>query len=608
VGPLQDAKPYDLLYLPHRDVRQNRLDKLIQHQPGKGKRYGMTTTPDSTPPVPHSVRLGDLTPFIPKLVTVIQEGYGISSLKADVFAGLTVAIVAMPLSMALAIASGVGPERGLFTAVVAGALISILGGSRHQIGGPTGAFVVVVFNVVSRFGYDGLVVATVMAGLMLIAAGFFRLGTFIKYIPYPVVTGFTSGIALIIFSSQIGDLLGLAIAHVPGDVLGKWQTYLGAIGTFRWQAVTIAFATLAGIVAMQRLTPRLPAFLFMIALASAIAFAFHFPIQTIGGRFGGIPNMLPAPRWPAFTLEELRALFPSAFTIFLLGGIESLLSAVVADGMTGRRHRSNGELVAQGIANIASAVMGGIPATGAIARTATNIRSGAVTPVAGIVHAAGVLAMMLVLAPLLIYVPLAALGAVLVIVCWNMAEFGEFGSILRGPRGDMLLLLVTFGLTILVDLSVAISVGVVLSSIIFMHRMALAVEVETGVALIERDAEEGEPDTALERAALPREVEVFQLSGPFFFGAAAHFEQMLARTGGRPRVLILRMDDVPLIDTSGAKILKKFFGTARARGTTIILSGLKPGPGDVLRTMQVQALRADTFESALAQAKSLPGG
>jgi len=589
-------------------VRQIGLDSYILQATVEGKRQGMATSPDSTRPVSHSARLGDLTLFLPKLVTVFQEGYSLASLKADVFAGLTVAIVAMPLSMALAIASGVGPERGLFTAVVAGALISILGGSRYQIGGPTGAFVVVVFNVVARFGYDGLVVATLMAGAMLVIAGAFRLGTFIKYIPYPVVTGFTSGIALIIFSSQIGDLLGLSLSHVPGDVLGKWQTYLGAIGTFRWQAVAIAAGTLGGIVTIQKLAPRLPAFLFMIALASAIAFALHFPIQTIGARFGGIPNMLPAPHWPSFTLVEMRELLPSAFTIFLLGGIESLLSAVVADGMTGRRHRSNGELVAQGIANIASACMGGIPATGAIARTATNIRAGARTPIAGVVHAIGVLAMMMVLAPLVSYVPLAALGAVLVIVCWNMAEFGEFGSILRGPRGDMLLLLVTFGLTILVDLSIAISAGVVLSSIIFMHRMALAVEAETGVSLIEGDAEEGAPDDALERAALPRGVEVFQLSGPFFFGAAAHFEQLLARTGGRPRVLILWMDAVPLIDASGAKILKKFFNTARARGTTIIVSGLRPAPAQVLRTMQVEALRADTFEAALEQAKALPAG
>jgi SulP family sulfate permease len=346
----------------------------------------------------------------------------------------------------------------------------------------------------------------------------------------------------------------------------------------------------------------------VIAFASAIALILHFRIQTIGTRFGEIPNMLPAPHLPAFTLAELRLLFPSAFTIFLLGGIESLLSAVVADGMTGRRHRSNGELVAQGIANIASACMGGIPATGAIARTATNIRSGARTPVAGIVHALGVLVMMMALAPLVSFIPLAALAAVLLVVCWNMAELREFVSILRGPRGDMLLLLVTFGLTILVDLSIAISVGVVLSSVIFMHRMALAVEAETGVALIEGDAEEGTPDTALERAQLPRGVEVFSLSGPFFFGAAAHFEQMLARTGGRPRVLILRMDDVPLIDSTGAKILKKFVSSARAKGTTFILDGLRKGPGEALDAMQIEAPRAATFDEAVARARTLLSG
>jgi SulP family sulfate permease len=562
----------------------------------------------TTARIAHSARLGDWSLFVPKLVTTFQEGYSRADFRADIFAGLTVAIVAMPLSMALAIASGVGPERGLFTAVVAGALISALGGSRHQIGGPTGAFVVVVFNVVARFGYEGLAVATLMAGMMLVAAGFARLGTFIKYIPYPVVTGFTTGIALIIFSSQIGDLLGLSLAHVPGDVVGKWQAYLAALGTFRWQAIAIAAFTLAGILGVQRLAPRLPAFLLIITFASAVALALHFPIQTIGTRFGEIPNMLPVPRLPSFSLNELRLLFPSAFTIFLLGGIESLLSAVVADGMTGRRHRSNGELVAQGIANIASACMGGIPATGAIARTATNIRSGARTPIAGIVHALGVLVMMMVLAPLVSFIPLAALGAVLVVVCWNMAELREFVSILRGPRGDMLLLLVTFGLTILVDLSVAISVGVVLSSVIFMHRMALAVEAETGVALIEGDAEEGAPDVALERAQLPRGVEVFSLSGPFFFGAAAHFEQMLARTGGRPRVLILRLDDVPLVDSTGAKILKKFVSAAAAKGTTIILSGLRPGPGEVLTAMQVETPRAATFDEAIAKAKVMLAG
>ncbi|HEX4293260.1 MAG TPA: sulfate permease [Rhizomicrobium sp.] len=548
---------------------------------------------------------GRLAAFTPKLLSVFQEGYGLESLKADVMAGLTVAVVAMPLSMALAIASGVGPERGLFTAVVAGFLISALGGSRHQIGGPTGAFVVVVSNVVARFGYDGLVVATLMAGIMLMAAGAARLGTFVRYIPYPVVTGFTSGIALIIFSSQIGDLLGLTLHHVPGDVLGKWQAYFASAATFRWQAIAVAFGTLAGIVTLQRLWPRAPAFLFAMALAAAACWAFDLPIQTIFTRFGAIPNMLPLPHWPSANIAELRELLPSAFTIFLLGGIESLLSAVVADGMTGRRHRSNGELVAQGVANIASACMGGIPATGAIARTATNIRAGARTPVAGMVHAAAVLAMMIVLAPLVSFVPLAALAAVLVTVCWNMAEFESFRTILRAPRGDMALLLVTFALTILADLSVAIGVGVVLSSFLFMHRMARTVEAQTGMALIEDDAEQGE--SAFERQSLPPGVEVFRLSGPFFFGAAAYFEKVLAETGSRPRVVVLRMDDVPLIDATGAMILKKFFRAVRARGTRLVLSGVREGPAEVLAAMQIDILQAPDHDAALEMARGLSG-
>jgi len=545
--------------------------------------------------------------FTPKLITVFREGYSRDALKADVLAGLTVAIVAMPLSMALAIASGVGPERGLFTAVVAGLLISALGGSRVQIGGPTGAFVVVVFDIVARYGYDGLAVATLMAGAMLIAAGLLRLGTFIKYVPYPVVVGFTTGIALIIFSSQVGDLLGLTLAKVPGDVAGKWQAYAAALPSVTPAALAITLGALAAIVALQRVAPRWPAFLIALAAASLAAWALHLPVTTIGTRFGQIPSMLPAPHLPSFTLAELRALVPSAFTIFVLGGIESLLSAMVADGMTGRRHRSNGELVAQGIANIASACMGGIPATGAVARTATNIRAGGRTPIAGIVHALAVLLMMVALAPLLSLVPLAALGAVLVIVCWNMAELGAFRAILLGPRDDMILLVVTFFLTVAVDLSVAIGTGVVLSSFFFMHRMAKAVESETGTVLIAADGEEDESDADQLRGLLPKGVEVFSFNGPFFFGAAAHFERTLARSGGRPRVMILRMENVPLIDATGASILKKFFGSARAKGTRIVLSGLKPAPARTLHAMDVDAIETPDYPAALTKARELTG-
>ncbi len=539
--------------------------------------------------------------FVPKLFSALREGYGARDFRADLFAGLTVAIVALPLSMALAIASGVSPARGLFTAVVAGALISALGGSRHQIGGPTGAFVVVVFNVVQAHGYDGLVVATIMAGLMLIAAGLARVGTFIKYVPYPVVTGFTSGIAVIIFSSQIGDILGLKLAHMPGDVFGKWQAYYSALGSFNPAAFGVALASLAMIVLMRRYAPRLPMFLIAIAAASLAIVLFHLHAETIGTRFGEIPAMLPAPHWPAFDLHEIRALLPSAFTIFALGGIESLLSAVVADGMTGRRHRSNLELVAQGCANIAGACMGGIPATGAIARTATNIRSGAKTPVAGIVHALAVLAMMMAFAPYASFIPLAALGAILVVVCWNMAEIGAFRIILSGPVGDRVVLLATFGLTVFVDLSFAIGAGMVLAAFLFMHRMARAVEAETNIALIQRDVDEfAEPNrAAVAREDLPPGVEVFQLNGPFFFGAAAHFEQVLARAGGMPRAIVLNMEGVPLIDSTGAAILRKFLARSAAHDIRVILAGLKPAPANVLASMGIAAERAPSFADAI---------
>ena len=543
--------------------------------------------------------------FVPKFVSALREGYGLGDLRADVFAGLTVAVVALPLSMALAIASGVTPERGLFTAVVAGLLIALLGGSRHQIGGPTGAFVVVVFNVVQKFGYDGLVIATIMAGIMLIVAGFLRLGTYIKYVPYPVVTGFTSGIAVIIFSSQVGDIFGLTLVHVPGDVLGKWQAYLSGAGTFNWAALAIAVSSLAIIIGLRRYAPRAPQFLIAIAVASLAALLLHLHVETIGTKFGGIPNMLPAPHWPAFNLRELQALLPSAFTIFVLGGIESLLSAVVADGMTGRRHRSNLELVAQGIANIASACMGGIPATGAIARTATNIRAGAKTPVAAMVHSLSILAMMALFASYAAYIPLAALGAVLVIVCWNMAEIGAFKNILSGPIGDRAVLIATFGLTIFVDLSFAIGTGMVMAAFLFMHRMAKAVEAETHISFVEDVDEFVSPNhEVVKRETLPHGVESFRLNGPFFFGAAAHFEQVLARAGGSPKAIILEMEGVPLIDSTGAAILSKFLESTYARGIRVILAGTRVGPAAVLDAMNIRAERAANFAHAVTMIKS----
>lgn len=554
--------------------------------------------------------------FIPKFFTVLREGYGPSDFKNDTFSGLTVAIVALPLAMALAIASGVGPERGLFTAIVAGFAISFLGGSRFQIGGPTGAFVVVVFNVVGQFGYDGLVLATLMAGLMLLIAGFSQLGTYIKYIPYPVVTGFTSGIAVIIFSSQIKDLLGLEMTEVPAEFVDKWIAYGAHVTSANPQTIAVALAALTTIVLMRKHAPRWPAFLIAVVGTSVAVWALGVDTETIGQRFGEIPHALPAPSLPAFetiTLERITALLPSAFTIAFLAGVESLLSAVVADGMTGRRHRSNCELVAQGAANLASAVMGGIPATGAIARTATNIRSGARSPVSGILHAIFLLLFMLTLAPFMAFVPLAALGAVLAIVAWNMSEYQHFRRLMSAPAGDRVVLLLTFGLTVMVDLTIAIEVGVVLAAILFMHRMAQAVEIETHTKLIAEDIDDLTAPVTTPYGAenpLPEGIEVYAINGPFFFGAAARLGEVLERIGYPPKVLILRMENVPMIDATGVAAMLKFLEQCRTMDTHVILCRVPKQPRTILAHMCAEMAGcaiefAASFSEAQARAEKL---
>ena len=525
--------------------------------------------------------------YVPKLVTVLQEGYDLRRFLADVTAGLTVAIVALPLSMALAIASGVTPDRGLYTAIVAGFLISAFGGSRFQIGGPTGAFVVVVFNVVQVHGYDGLVIATLMAGLMLLLAGFAKLGTFIKYVPHPVVTGFTAGIALIIFSSQVAEVLGLKLSENPAAFVEKWITYSQAIGTFEPATFAVAMTSLAVIIACRLWRPQWPMFLIAIVAGAAMVAVLHLPVITIGERFGALPSTLPAPHLPEITLARIRDLLPSAFTIAFLAGVESLLSAVVADGMTGRRHRSNCELVAQGIANLGSAVLGGIPATGAIARTATNIRAGAYSPIAGMAHALFLLVFMLLLAPLASYVPLASLGAVLIVVAWNMAELKNFRHLMKAPATDRAVLLTTFVLTLIADLTTAIEIGVLLAALFFMHRMANAVEISTSAKMIDEDVDDFSRHREVYegRGDIPPDVEVFRINGPFFFGAAARLGDVLERLRTPPKAFILRMGNVPLIDASGAAALEKFIDDAARRGTRTILSNVQPDVLDVIETL-----------------------
>lgn len=519
------------------------------------------------------------TSYTPKLITALREGYSATTFRADAIAGLTVAIVALPLAMALGIASGASPDKGLVTAVVAGFLISALGGSRVQVGGPTGAFVVVVFNVIAQHGYDGLLIATLLAGAILIVAGAARLGQMIKYIPHPVVTGFTAGIAVIIASSQVKDFLGLAINSVPADFLPKWQAYFGAISTIQWTTVAVGTGALVIIVGLRRYAPKLPGFLIAVVVSSVVVALLKLPVDTIGSRFPHLPAGLPMPSLPAFSLAKVNEVLPSAFTIAFLAGIEALLSAVVADGMAGTRHRSNQELIGQGIANVASALFGGLPATGAIARTATNIRSGARTPIAGMMHAAFLLIFVLFATDLMAYVPMAALAAILFMVAWGMSEYERFLALLRMPGTDRAVLLLTFGLTVLVDLTVAIGVGVTLASLLFMARMAEAVEVDAGVTNDpELDAEDMH-----QRDALPPGVEVFRINGPFFFGVAGELLDTLRRVGEPPKAIILRMRLVPLLDTSGVQALEKFVEQARIAGARVILSGVRPQPFSMLK-------------------------
>jgi SulP family sulfate permease len=517
--------------------------------------------------------------FVPKTVTVLRQGYGPGDFRGDLVAGLTVAIVALPLAMALAIASGTTPERGLITAIVAGFLISLLGGSRFQIGGPTGAFVVIVYGVIARYGYDGLLMATLIAGGLLVVAGLLRVGTLIKYIPDPVTTGFTTGIAVIIMASQLKDIFGLTAAHVPADFLPKLAALWAVRATVSLPTLAVAVASFAAILLLRRFAPRAPGFLLVTIAAAAVVWGLRLPVETIGSKFGGVPSTLPTPSLGFWSWAKAREVLPSAFTIALLAGVESLLSAVVADQMTGRRHRSNMELVAQGVANIASTLVGGLPATGAIARTATSIRSGARSPVAGMLHAAILLAFMLVLAPLAKFVPLAALAAILVVVALNMAELHRFRMLLRTSNGDRAVLLLTFGLTVVVDLTVAIEVGMVLAAFVFMHRMARLSTIEGAGPLIEEDRDDfaanGRAPYAPD-AGLPHDTSVLTFRGPLFFGSTSVLKDALDQVGARSRRYVLRFEDVPMIDPTGAFALASFLRRADADGASIVVCGARP--------------------------------
>jgi SulP family sulfate permease len=549
----------------------------------------------------HFVGFAELV--MPKLFIVLREGYGLANLRADAVAGLTVAIVALPLSMAIAIASGVSPAQGLYTGIVGGFLVSALGGSRFQIGGPAGAFIVLVSTVAATHGVDGLILATFLAGLILAAMGFLQLGTFIKFIPFPVTVGFTAGIAVIIFASQLKELLGLTLAQgEPGPLLEKIPALSAAIPTLTPAAVALSAATVAIIVGLKYARPQWPGMLIAVVATTGAAAALGLPVATIGSKFGGIPSAMPLPSLPELSLAKALEVLPAAASFALLGAIESLLSAVVADGMTGRRHRSNRELVGQGAANIASAMFGGFCVTGTIARTATNVRAGAHGPVAGMLHALFLLLFMLLAAPLATFIPLAALAGVLMIVAWNMVERPAIAVLLRAGWGDAAVLGVTFFLTIFRDLTEAIVVGFALGSVLFIQRMSQATEVKTHKAFVGQDAPDEEQGYD-EASAKDPEVVVYRISGAFFFGAAASIGSILDRISDTYKALIVDFSAVPFLDSTGGNVMEGLAHKTRRRGVQLFVTGASP---DIRRALVLHGLRspeigyAATIEHALA--------
>jgi SulP family sulfate permease len=549
--------------------------------------------------------------FIPQSVISLRN-YTRSTLVADLIAGLTVGVVALPLALAFAIASGVSPERGIFTAIVAGFIVSALGGSRVQIGGPTGAFVVIVSGIGAKYGYNGLVICMLLAGLLLIAMGLFRFGAMIKFIPFPVVTGFTSGIALIIFSTQIKDLLGLTMAAPPAEFFPKWLAYARAFPTLNGAAAAIGIGTVVLVFVLRRVWPRLPGMLLAMVLCTVLVAVFKLPVETIGSRFGVLPRTLPHPGLPQLSFELIRQMVSPALTVALLAAIESLLSATVADGMIGTRHKSNMELVAQGVANLASAIFGGIPATGAIARTATNIKSGGKTPVAGMIHAATLFLILLVFAPWAGLIPLASLAGILVVIAWQMSEVERFRQLLRAPRSDVMVLVSTFALTVLVDLTVAVQVGVVFAALLFIRRMS---EV-TNVGMVTREFDDPQDDNhdpnSLRLREVPSGVEVYEINGPFFFGAAEKFKDTMQTMERPPRVLILRLRAVPAIDATGLHVLREFLVRCRHQNVRLILSDVHTQPLFAIQRMGLFEEFGDenitgNLDDALNEARSTLG-
>ncbi|MBU2581579.1 MAG: SulP family inorganic anion transporter [Alphaproteobacteria bacterium] len=548
--------------------------------------------------------LADL--YAPKLLTVLKEGYGLRQLRADAIAGLTVAIVALPLSMAIAIASGATPGQGLVTAIVGGFLVSLLGGSRFQIGGPAGAFIVLVAATVAQHEMEGLILATFLSGLLLIAVGLLRLGTFIKFIPFPVTVGFTAGIAVIIFASQIKELFGLTLEREPGELLEKLHALWAVRDSLTPTALAVSIVTIAIILGLRHWRPHWPGMLIAVGIAAVATAVLGLPVHTIGSKFGGIPSTLPVPNLPNLSLEKLMAVLPAAVSFTLLGAIESLLSAVVADGMTGRRHRSNCELVAQGAANIGSSLFGGFCVTGTIARTATNVRSGAHGPVSGMLHAVFLLLFMLIAAPLAAYIPLAALAGVLAVVAWNMIEKSAISILVRSGWGEAAVLGATFFLTIFRELTEAIVVGFALGSVLFIHRMSKTTAVARHTPFVGRDqADTAHPrGTYDEEVAANPEVVVYRITGALFFGATASIGSVLDRIQDSHKALIVDFSAVPFLDSTGANMIEGLAHKAHKHGVELWLTSASR---DIRRVFVTHGLKrplvryAATIDEALAK-------
>lgn len=511
--------------------------------------------------------------FTPKFISLLKEGINKKQFSKDVLSGIIVGIVALPLAIAFAIASGVSPEKGLITAIIAGLVISVLGGSRVQIGGPTGAFIIIVFGIVQEYGVSGLTIATFMAGFLIIGLGLLKLGNYLKFIPYPLIVGFTSGIAVVIFSTQIKDFLGMEIGDIPADFVEKWLVYFQHLDSINWLAFGIAIGTVLIALNFYRISTKIPGSLVAIVLCTSLVYFFELPVETIESKFGEIPNKIAMPQIPVINFKIIQELIEPAIAIALLGAIESLLSAVVADGMIGGKHRSNMELVAQGAGNIFSGLFGGIPATGAIARTATNVKNGGRTPIAGIVHAIFLLLIMLLFAPIAKLIPLSCLAGILVVVAYHMSEWRHFRDLLQSNRMDILVLLTTFFLTVFFDLILAIEIGMILSSFIFMKRMSEATTINNAEKLFGTTETNGEKLFEEELPYIPKDTMLYEINGPLFFGASQKFQEFLTDLKQEPKVLIIRMRHVPFIDATAVKRLKEFHQKLKSSGTTIIISG-----------------------------------